>query len=419
MEIFIEQANLIAPGHAQHGHKVNIHIVEGIIQSVSQKKITGVKKITGEDLYVSIGWTDIGTQAGEPGYEHRETLATLSEAALSGGYTHLAIFPNTKPTLNSKSEIEFILQKSKDLPVQIMPIGAISKQCQGKEMAEMIDMYHSGAIAFSDGSHPIQDTGLLQRAMLYMKHFDGLIINNPQDASLAALGQMHEGKMSQLLGLKGIPTESESIMLQRDIYIAGYSDVRYLAHLVTSDHSVSVLKQARKSNPKITSSISYLNLVLTDQSLEEFDSVYKQSPPLRSIQDQKSLIKAAKEKIIDIICTNHTPLEPEKKDLEFAYADPGTIGLQTAFAATNTQGILTVEDWVQMVAINPRRILKRSIPNIAAGQLADLTVFDSSEKWTFKISDIKSKSKNTPFINATFKGKVKATISNGHTWING
>ncbi len=418
MELGIEQAKLIAPGHPQHGKKVNIHVVDGIIQSISQKKLTTSDKIIGDHLHVSIGWVDIGTHGGEPGYEHRETLESLSNAAMAGGYTILAVFPNTMPALQSKSEIEFIHQKSQSLPTYILPIGAISKQIQGKELAEMIDMHHSGAIAFSDGSHSIHDTGLLQRAMQYMNHFDGLIINHPEDEALANLGLMNEGKMSQRLGLKGIPSIAETIMLQRDIYVAGYSGSRYLAHLLSDETSVSILKQAKKSNPKIYASTAYLNLIFHDEVLEEFDSVYKQSPPIRTAADQKALIKAVKDQVINIICTNHAPLEVEKKDLEYAYANPGAIGLQTSFAAVNTKDILSPEEWVNSVAIQPRILLKRQFPVIEAGQPAELTIFDPSETWTFKTSDVKSKSKNSPFIGKTFKGKVKATICKGHIWIN-
>ena len=187
MDIVIEQATLLYPDHKYHGQKVTIRVVDGKIVSIDQKKINTPDKITGKNLFVSPGWVDIGAQSGEPGYEHRETLNTLSKAAAFGGYTTLAIFPNTKPALHSKSEIEFIKQKSRPLQTEIIPIGAISKNCQGKELAEMIDMHQTGAIAYSDGKHPVYDPGVIMRAMIYAKHFEGLIINHPNDENISGL----------------------------------------------------------------------------------------------------------------------------------------------------------------------------------------------------------------------------------------
>lgn len=412
MEVFIEQARLIYPGHPLHKKALNIQVKEGKIAAIDAfKKFSGTK-ISGKAIFISPGWVDIGTQCGEPGFEHRETLSTLSLAAAKGGYTTLAVFPNTKPTLHSKSEIEFILQKSRNLQTRIIPIGSISKHCQGKELAEMIDMQHSGAIAFSDGKYPVQDTGVMHRAMLYLKHFNGLLINQPLDESLASMGQMHEGKISQRLGLKGIPEIAEVIMLLRDFNLAGYSGVRFLAHLISSAASVNEIKNVKKKNKNISSSVSYLNLILNDSALEEFESTYKQNPPLRSGADQKALQRAVKDQVIDIIVTNHTPLEIEKKDLEFAYADHGTIGLQTAFASINTQGIITPDEWVQSVSINPRKILRLDMPVFEVGRVAELTVFDTSTEWNFNNQDIASISKNTPFIGQSFKGKVLSTIAN-------
>lgn len=418
MNVFVEQAKVMYPGHSLHGKKFNVLIKNGMITSLDQVNHAADIKLNGEQLILSPGWVDIGTHSGEPGLEHRETLESLSLAACAGGYTTLAIFPNTKPPLHSKSEIEFIRQKSKDLLTELIPIGAISKGNAGKELAEMIDMHTSGAIAFSDGKYPVQDTGVMMRAMMYAKHFDGLIINQPQDDALASLGQMHEGNVSQRLGLKGIPDLAETIMLQRDIQLAQYCNTKLLSHLISSEKSLGFIKKAKKDFDKIYTSVSYLNLIFSDQALESFDSMYKQSPPLRNQKDQRALIKAIEEDLIDIICTNHRPLEVEKKDLEFAYAAPGTIGLQTCFAAIHTEGILTTDDWIQRVAINPRKVLGLEQPEIKIGATADLTLFDTKSKWTFKTGDSYSKSINSPFFEKEFTGKVVATFNKGKGWVN-
>lgn len=418
MEIILEQAKLIHPGHPQHGSRLNIRIRDGKIVSLKTGKDKNARTIKGKDLHVSIGWLDLGASVGEPGYEHRETVHSLTLAARDGGYTGVAVLPNTKPPLHSKAEIEFISRKSHAADIDIYPIGAISKGNQGKELAEMIDMHTSGAIAFSDGLFPVQDNGVMLRAMMYVNHFNGLIINNPEDLATASLGQMHEGIVSQQLGLKGIPSIAESLMLQRDLYLAGYARCRYLAHLVSTEESVKQFKVARKNLRSAFSSVSYLNLLLNDTSLNGFDSNFKQSPPLRTERDRKALIQGVKQKVIDLVCSNHRPLEVEKKDLEFAYADPGTIGLQTAYAALATESVLDPEEWVTAVAFNSRQVLKLALPEIAVGSAANLTIFDPEEEWEFGPDRLKSLSKNTPFAGRRFKGRVLATLHKNSAYLN-
>lgn len=418
MECILEQAKLIHPGHPLDGKRCNIGIRDGKIVSLEATPGNKRQIIRSRDLHVSIGWFDLGTSIGEPGYEHRETAETLSRSALAGGYTGVAVFPNTKPCLHSKAEIEFIIQKSKSSSIDIYPIGAITKNCKGQELAEMIDMQHSGAVAFSDGNLPIQDNGVMLRAMRYVNHFGGLIINNPEDQALASLGQMHEGVIAQELGLKGVPAIAENLMLQRDLYLAEYAGSRYLAHLISSEEGVKQLKSIAKSKTIISASVSYLNLLFEDKELTGFDSNFKQSPPLRSSKDRKALIKAVKDQIIPIICTNHLPLEIEKKDLEFAYADPGAIGLQTAYAALSTGQLFTAHEWVNAVAVQPRKTLQLTIPDWNEGQLANLTIFDPSIEWKYNKQDILSLSKNSPFVGQTFTGKVLGTVHRGQLHLN-
>lgn len=411
MEIILEQAKVIFPGNPLDQKRVNIKIKNGIIDTISSKKITGTKALISQDLHVSPGWIDIGAQCGEPGFEHRETLNSLSAAASAGGYTTLAVFPNTNPIIHSKSEVEFIKQKSKSLITDIQPIGAISKDCFGKELAEMIDMYHTGAIAFSDGKKSVQDTGVMLRALLYAKHVNGLLINQPQDESISSLGLMHEGQVSQKLGLKGIPEIAETIMLRRDIELLKYSEGKLLAHLISTEDGIKLIKQAKKSYPKIWASVGYLNLVLNDTTLQDFDSMYKQSPPLRSDRHLKALIKALKDNTIDIITSNHRPLEIEMKDLEFAYAAPGAIGLQTCYAAINNKGILNQTEWVNAVSINPAKMLNLQLSKFNEGSPANITLFDPTMRWTFTEKENKSSSKNSPFMDVSFTGKVLGVIN--------
>ncbi|MEP7267037.1 MAG: dihydroorotase [Saprospiraceae bacterium] len=418
MEFVIEQAKIISPGDAFDTKTISIKIKDGFVHTISSKKISCEKVIKSQNLHLSPGWIDIGSQCGEPGFEHRETLATLAKSAALGGYTTVAVFPNTLPVIQSKSEIEYIKQKTKSLPANIIPVGALSKQCEGKEIAELIDMYQNGAIAFSDGKSPVQDTGVILRAMLYSRHFNGLIINQPEDSAIAALGQIHEGMISQRLGLKGISEIAETIMLRRDLDLAKYTEVNLLSHLLSTQEGVSLLRQHKKVNKKIFSSVGYLNLVFTDEALEDFDSVYKQSPPLRDKKHQKALIKGVKDGTIDIICSNHRALEIEKKDLEFGYATPGAIGLQTSFAAVNTFTEISIFDWVKSVSTNPSRILNIKNTSIKVGNPANFTFFDPTTEWTFDESRIVSLTKNSPFIGKKFKGKVIGTAFNQHLTLN-
>lgn len=411
MEIILEQAKVIFPGDPLDQKRVNIKIKNGFIETISTKKIAGTQVISSNDLHVSPGWIDIGTQCTEPGFEHRDTLHSMSASASAGGYTTLAVFPNSSPIIHSKSEVEFIKQKTKSLVTEIYPIGAISKNCEGGELAEMIDMHNTGAIAFSDGKKSIQDTGVMLRALIYMKHFDGLLINHPQDESISSLGQMHEGQISQKLGLKGIPEIAETIMLKRDLELQNYTDGKLLVHLLSTEEGVSLIRQAKKTTQKIWASVGYLNLVLTDSSLLEFDSMFKQVPPLRNERHAKALIKSIKENSIDIITTNHRPLEVEKKDLEFAYATPGAIGLQTSYAAVNSKGAITQQEWVKSVSINPAQILNLSIPGFKEGNKANLTFYDPTLTWTFDERTNKSLSKNSPFLNTQFTGMVLGVIN--------
>ena len=223
---------------------------------------------------------------------------------------------------------------------------------------------------------------------------------------------MHEDQVSQRLGLKGIPEIAETIMLKRDLELLHYTDGKLVSHLISTEGGTNLIRQAKKSTPKLWASVGYINLILNHPTLQEFDSVYKQSPPLRSARLVKALIKSIKDNTLDCICTNHRPLEIEKKDLEFAYATPGSIGLQTSYAAVNTKEILDQDAWVKAVSINPARILNLSLTGLKEGNKANITLFDPTIRWVFDENANKSLSKNSPFLNSTFTGKVVGVINN-------
>lgn len=392
----------------------DILIQHGIIEAMGDKiqAPSGADVWESPELSVSPGWLDIGVYAADPGYEHREDLNTAAAAAAAGGFTAMACFPNTDPALHTKSEILYVKNKSADLPVHCYPIGAVSQDCAGKDLAELFDMHAAGAVAFSDGKRAVQDAGLLLRALQYAKAFNGLVLNVPHHNTIAAGGQMHEGVMSTSLGLKGLPALAEELMVQRDLSLLEYSGGRLHIHLVSTAKSVEMIRTAKKAGLPVTCSVAVANLCFSDEKLIDFDSNWKVVPPLRSQSDSRALIDGISDGTIDFICSNHTPWHEEAKNLEFPYADFGMIGLETVFALCRTflKKTLTVEKLVEKMCLAPRQILGLPTPKIAPGERAELTVFDPNAEWVLEEKDIRSKSRNTPLIGQTFKGKVLGIV---------
>jgi dihydroorotase len=392
----------------------DILIRDGVIEAIGEHLMPPPETKIWEspNLCVSPGWLDVGVYAADPGYEHREELRTAAEAAAAGGFTAMACFPNTDPALHTKSEILYVKNKAAELPVHCYPIGAISQGCEGKDLAELFDMHAAGAVAFSDGKRSVQDAGLLLRALQYAKAFNGLVINVPHHKTIAAGGQMHEGLMSTSLGLKGLPVLAETLMVQRDLSLLEYAEGRLHIHLISTAKSVELIRTAKKAGLPVTCSVAVVNLCFTDEKLADFDSNWKIVPPLRSHKDTAALLEGLADGTIDFICTNHTPWHEEAKNLEFPYADFGMIGLETAFSLSQTflAKHLSLQDWVEKISLAPRRVLGLPIPKIAEGERAELTVFDPELEWVLGEKDIRSKSKNTPFVGQTFTGKVLGVI---------
>ena len=407
--LLIKNATIIDPGSKLNGKTRDILIKKnGRIEAIKAKINSPKSKVfDAKNAFVSVGWMDVGTQVGDPGFEHREDLRTASKAAAAGGFTAIVPHPNTLPTIHSKSEVNYLKNKTEDDLVDFFPIGAISRDCEGKDITEMYDMHASGAVAFSDGQKTLQNSGLMMRALQYVKAFDGLVMNHPSDKALAQEGQMHEGKISTSLGMKGIPAIAEELMVQRDLYLAEYTESRLHLFNISSERSVELLKNAKSKGIDVTASVPVLNLIFDETAIAEFDVNYKVLPPLREKSDIRALKRGIKNGTISLITSNHTPLDEEAKSLEFAYADFGIIGLETAFALCNTflSDALDMEELITILAINPRKLLRLPIPSIEEGEAANLTIFDPKHSWVFSEKDIHSKSKNTPFVDQTFKGR--------------
>lgn len=415
MDVLIHNATIIDTRSAHHNQVMDVLVEDGVVAGIGKsiRKKKAVEVWQAEGNYLSVGWTDIGAQVGEPGLEHRENLKGAAAAAAAGGYTAVGCFPNTRPVLHSKTEIHYILKNSEELLVDFFPIGAVSTDCNGKDIAEILDMYSEGAVAFSDGEHSIQHAGLMQRALLYVKSFHGLIMNHPMDTSIAAGGQMHEGMVSTSLGLKGIPSHAEELMLQRDIRLLEYTGSRLHAHNISTKESVDLVRQAKKKGLSVTASVAAANLFFDDAALQSFDTYLKVIPPLRSASDKQALIDGVVDGTIDCICSNHVPLEIEKKKLEFPYADFGMIGLETTFSVANTvlADYVPLDKLVSMMALQPRKIFGLPLPVIEQGQPANLVLFDPTLRWTPGELDFFSHSNNTAFLGIPLLGRVSGVIN--------
>lgn len=414
MKYLIKNCKVLHQGSKFHGKTVDILIEKGIISQIGSRiSDNKAKIIKGTQLHVSIGWMDIGTHLGEPGYEHRETFETLSNAAKSGGYTDLVSMPKSIPVIQSKAQIKNLISAGKSYHIDIHPLGALSQDLEGGTISELIDMHHAGAVGFTDGLKPVEKSGLLLRALQYVKQFDGIILHHPNDPSLANDDLIHEGEVSTSLGMKGSPSLSENLMTFRDVQLQEYANSRLCIHLISSKDSVETIRKAKKSVAGIVSGVSYLNLVKSHDDLIEFDSNLKVKPILRDKRDQKSLRKGILDNTLDYISSNHCPLEIEKKHLEYPYAAHGAIGLETCFAALNSSSAkdLSLESIVDKLSIGPRAALGMNLPTIEKEAPAKLTIFDPSIQWKYKQSSIQSLSQNSPFINAEFTGKVIATVN--------
>ncbi len=417
MNILLRSALIIDPTSPHHLQKKDILIQKGIITKVAKsiKPEKNFKIVESKNLSVSPGWVDMAAFLGDPGLEHKEDIESGAAAAAVGGFTTVCCLPNTKPALHSKSEIEYILKKSKDLAVDIRPIGALTVNCKGTDIAEIYDMNHSGAVAFSDGPVTHVSAGNMLRSLLYVKPFKGLVYSFPDEASLSAGAHMNEGMMSSHLGMKGIPNLSEALMVQRDIHLCEYAESRLHIAFISTPESVQHLKKARAEGIQVTASVTPYSLLLTDEALEEYDTHLKVLPPLRTTKDRDALIKALKEGAIETIASHHFPHDTEAKDLEFDLADFGMTSLETAFAVANTalKNKLSAEEIVAKFSSAPRKILGLPAATIQEKAPADLTIFDTDLKWTFTKQNIRSRSKNTPFLGHEFTGKVLGIVNKG------
>lgn len=420
MRFLLKQVYITDPHSPHHRSRKDIFIVDGIITAVAGViKEAADQVITIDGLSVSPGWMDVFSHFCDPGYEFKETLQTGAAAAAAGGFTTVFAIPNTKPVIDAKSQVEYIVQQSKSLPVQIIPLGAVTKNAEGKELAEMYDMNNSGAIAFSDGLNSIQTSGILLKALQYIKSFSGVIIQVPDDKTIAPHGLVNEGLVSTRLGLPGKPTMAEELMIARDIKLARYADSKLHFTGISSAKSLAYIKRAKDGGIQVTCSVTPYHLAFCDEDLYTYDTNLKVNPPLRTREDMMALRDAVSDGTIDCIATHHIPQDWDNKTCEFEYAKNGMTGLQTCYSVLKMVLPEVSEDrWVELLSINPRTIFGLELPVIKENAKANLTLFQPGVVYEFTKDQVKSRSYNSPFIGKQFTGKAAGIINGDKMVLN-
>ncbi|MEM1134769.1 MAG: dihydroorotase [Bacteroidota bacterium] len=416
MDILLQNIKLYAPTHSLQGKRVDLLINDGKIAEISSERLSGGDlKIDGSELSISVGWTDMRCALNEPGLEYKEDISSLCLAAANGGFTDVAVLPNTYPVVDTAQAIKYIKQQSNQTAVALHPIAAATKKTAGKELSEMIDLKAAGAIAFSDGMSEVTIDAVFARVLRYLQPLNSLFMVYPEDRDLLEGGQMHEGVSSTMLGMKGMPAIAEETALMKALILLEYYGGSIHFSTISTAQSVALIKEAKAKGLKVTCDIAAYQLAFTDNDLAEFDTYLKVKPPFRTVIDIDALLAGLKDGTIDVIVSNHCPQDTESKQLEFDLAEFGTVSLETAFAAINTfhKGILTTEAIIEKISVMPRKLLGLPISDIIAGTEAALTIFHETLEWDYKEAQMTGSAKNSPFINRQLKGKALGTINKG------
>lgn len=406
--------------------KMDIRIKNGIIAEISDKleSVDSEEVFDAAGSFVSGGWMDMHVHLREPGYEHKETIETGCRSAMFGGFTEVACMPNTKPAIHTRDVVEFIRNKSKNELVDVHPIGCVTKERKGKSIAEMSDMLMGGAVAFSDDGDPVANSQVMRVALEYSSMLNVPIINHEEDLDLSRPGHMNEGVVSTRLGLEGSPGIAEEVMIARDILLAELTGGHiHVAHISTRK-GVDLVREAKQKGLRVTTEVCTHHFDLTDEEVDRrhFDSYVKMHPPLRTQDDVDAMIEGLKDGTIDVICTDHAPHSIEEKEVEFIYAPNGIIGLDTAWSicvkCLLEPGVLELEEILEKLVINPRKILNLEIPAIKIDNKANMTLFNSDEEWVYSAKEVRSKSRNSPYIGENCIGRAVALYNKGKFQVN-
>jgi dihydroorotase len=399
----------------------DILIAGGKIEKIGDGlEADGAEVVEAGGLSVSAGWLDMRVQSRDPGFEHKEDLKSVREAAARGGFTEIVLLPNTQPVVDSKDTLNYIRHSGTGGLVTLRPAAAVTRKTEGVDFTEMMDLHEAGAVAFTDGEHPVQNADLLLKTILYLRPLNALLMNRPEDRQLTLYGQMHEGVTSTLIGMKGMPSLAEEMMLIRDLKLLEYAleqntydtaaPVLHIS-LVSTTQAVALIREAKAKGLPVSCDVAAHQLAFEDKDLLGFDTNLKVNPPFRSAAELEAIRRGLADGTIDAIVSDHNPQDEESKNLEFDHADFGITGLETAFSLVLMHSNLNVEDIVEKLTAAPRRILRLPEVALEEGAEANLTFFEPDAEWVFNKSY--SKSKNTPFLGQTLKGKVRGVINNG------
>jgi dihydroorotase len=414
--ILIQNGTVIDPSQKLH-KRTDLIIRDGKIAGIGPNLGHADRTMDAHGCFVTPGLIDIHVHFREPGDEEEETIASGAAAAVAGGFTTVCCMPNTKPPLDNEGQIEFILRQGQRVGLcNVLPIGAITKGREGRELAEIGSMLQRGAIALSDDGVGIGDASVMRKALQYSKMFDACIMQHCEEPTLAG-GSMHSGIVSTSLGLAGIPAEAEQLMIARDLLLNRTIGCRYHVQHISTAWSVELIRRAKKDRQSVTAEVSPHHLLLTDESCRGYDTNFKMNPPLRTGDDVKACIAGIKDGTIDCLATDHAPHRAEEKELEFPDAPMGIIGLECALAlyikALIEPGHIDWMKLIDLMSTRPASIIKFPRGTLADGAVADVTIIDPEKTWTIDASKFQSKSRNCPFNGWHVKGAARATIVAG------
>ena len=426
MRILIKGGHLIDPANKKNG-QFDLIINKGKIEAVEPEgKIADISSgeiIDAKGAIVAPGFCDMHVHFREPGHEYKETIETGSHSAAAGGFTTVAVMPNTSPVNDSRSVTEFILSQAKETSnINILPIGAITKGLKGETLSDMGELKEAGCIGYSDDGRPVSNSEIMRRALEYSKMFDLPCIQHSEVLELTQGGSMNEGIVSTELGLKGMPTEAEDIMVHRDICLLPKTGGRlHVAH-ISSGGSVDLVRQAKAKGLPVSCEVAPHHFTLTHEACRGYDTNAKMSPPLRAQSDLEMIKEGMSDGTIDIIATDHAPHDRVDKQVEFSKACFGIVGLETALPLTLKmvdEKIISLEKAIDMLTFQPNQLFKLDKGTLGIGKAADITLFDEKTEYNINPSQFKSRSKNSPYKGWKVRGKILRTMVNGKTVFNG
>ncbi|MHB8336214.1 MAG: dihydroorotase [Ignavibacteriaceae bacterium] len=417
MKVILKNVSLFHPVQKIDEKGIDILLTDGVISKIGKinpEEISGAKVFDLSNKHIVPGFFDMHVHLREPGREDEETVQSGCNAAANGGFTGIACMPNTEPAIDSAEVVSFIKKQSKDHLVDVEVIGAATLGRKGEYISPMAELYEAGVVGFSDDGVAIKTSGILKRAFEYSKMYNVPIIEHCEDETLSG-GAMNEGLNSTMLGLPPIPSVAEELIVIRDILLAEYTGGKiHIAHLSTKK-SVEMVREAKQKGISVTSEVTPHHFTLIDDSLKTYDTNFKMNPPLRTKADVDEILLGLKDGTIDCIASDHAPHSAEEKEAEFEHAPNGITGLETQVGLALTElyhkKIITLGQLIEKMSINPRKILNLPVPNFEVGQIANFTILDLTEIFTFDINRSKSKSKNSPFDKRLLTGKALGVIN--------